>query len=431
MEANSRQPTVKKKRTWMCAVCILLSFGAGLAIGQGLDLHETLFGGDGNVEIRKVIDLYGKTRAPEVSFEQFWEVWDTVKDNHVDQPVDDVGLFYGAIEGMVAALDDPYSVYFPPAEAEEFAKDLAGEFEGIGAEIGMRDNRLKIIAPLPESPAMSAGLEAGDTIYAINGEEAAGLTLEQAVRKIRGEKGTAVHLTISHDGFEGIEDVEIIRDTITVPTVYWESADSSDQVLELKDDGITYLRISYFNQETWTEFDKAIREILIDRPLGIILDLRSNPGGFLETSVDVASEWIEQGVIVTEGVPSEEGRDFNSRGRHRLEGIRTIVLVDEGTASGSEIVAGALQDHGVATIVGIQTFGKGSVQDFKVLPDASALKLTIAKWYTPDGREIQDKGITPDIILEEMFVEVPGENEGDEVDYKDIGLERAIELLKE
>lgn len=407
----------KKVVSIIWIIAIALSFFAGITIGQGLDLHKELLNDDGSVEIRKLIDLYGKTRSPEVSFGQFWDVWDKVKEHHVDQPVDEVAMFYGAIEGMVAGLDDPYSIYMPPAEADEFAKDLAGEFEGIGAEIGIRDDQLTIIAPLPGSPAEQAGLRPGDTVYAIDGEDAARLTIEEAVIRIRGKKGTTVVLSVSHDGFSEIEDVEIIRDTITISTVYHE----------MRDNNIAYLRISYFNQDTWSDFDRAVKEILLQSPTAIILDLRSNPGGFLETSVDIASEWVEEGIIVTEGNKDDVRKDFTSRGSHRLHGIPTVVLVDGGSASGSEIVAGALQDHGAATLVGIQTFGKGSVQEFEVLTDGSALKLTVAKWYTPEGREIDKEGIAPDVIVEEMFTEV--QNEDGSTSFRDVGLEKALEIL--
>lgn len=409
----------KHSRVWIWVLCIILAFVGGIFIGQASDLQNNLFNETGDVDIKKVINLYSKTRSSEVNFDQFWTIWDKVKEKHVDRPISDVDLFYGALEGMVAGLDDPYSVYLPPQEAMEFAKDLAGEFEGIGAEIGVRDGQLQVIAPLPSSPAETAGLKPGDKIFAIDGEDAYGLTLEEAVLKIRGEKGTTVTLTVTQNGFETIRDVEIIRDTITVPTVHWE---------KLEDD-IIYLRISYFNSETWNEFDSAVKEIINELPKGIVLDLRSNPGGFLETSVDVASEWVESGLIVSEGQPDNGSKKYLSRGRHRLDGIKTVVLVDGGTASGSEIVAGALQDYKVATIIGTQTFGKGSVQEFEALPDGSALKLTVAKWYTPEGRGIDEEGIAPDVIVEEMFSEVLNEN-GDVVDYEDAGLKKAVELLE-
>jgi len=309
-------------------------------------------------------------------------------------------------------------VYFPPAQAEEFVKDLAGEFDGIGAEIGKREERLQIIAPLPESPAEKAGLKPGDIIYAINGEDAGSLTVEEAVNKIRGPKGTTVKLTIGHEKSEEIKELEITREAINIPTVQWEK----------KAGNIVYLHLSYFNQNTWDEFDKAVKEIVAIKPTGIVFDMRSNPGGFLETSIDVASEWVESGIIVSEGKNKDDKNDSFTRGRHRFAGIPTVVLVDEGTASGSEIVAGAIQDHHLGTIMGTQTFGKGSVQDLEPFPDGSALKLTIAKWFTPSGRAIDKIGITPDVKLEKMFDTLKNEA-GEVTEIKDLGLAKAMEML--
>lgn len=404
---------------------VILSFVGGLAAGTYTSVRNEILDSRGTVDIAKVINLYSKTRSEEVSFDQFWEVWNKVKRNYVDQPVSDVDLFYGAISGMVAALGDPHSVYFPPKEAEEFSKDLAGEFEGIGAEIGIKDNQLLIIAPLPGSPAEKAGLRAGDKVFAIDEEDTAGIKLDVAVSKIRGPRGTEVKLTVTHNGFDTVEDIVIVRDKINIPTVDWKM---------IEDTNIAYLHISYFNQDTWLDFDKSVREILRVAPKGIILDLRSNPGGFLETSIDIASEWVKQGIIVSEKNGDDYIVEHKSRGAHRLFAIPTVVMVDEGTASGSEIVAGALQDYGAAKIIGKKTFGKGSVQDFEVLLDGSGLKLTIAKWFTPKERKIDGEGIAPDIEIEEMFepvrADVPNEKgEFDIVEVKDKGLEKALDIL--
>jgi carboxyl-terminal processing protease len=419
----------KVKPIYLSAIVfsLILSFGVGVFVGNLFGIKKEIInkGGD-SVDISKVINLYSKTRSEEVSFEQFWEVWDKVKANYVDQPVDDVDLFYGAISGIVSGLDDPHSVYFPPVEAEEFSKDLSGEFEGIGAEIGIRDNQLTIIAPLEGSPAEQSGLKPGDKVLSIDGEDTVGIKLENAVAKIRGKRGTKVTLTVTHNGYETAEDIVITRDKINVPTIDWEI---------VEDTNIVYLRISYFNQDTWFDFDKAVREFLRESPEGIILDLRSNPGGFLNTSIDVSSEWVKQGVIVRERTGDGAEEEHKSKGAHRLASIPTVVLVDGGTASGSEIVAGALQDYGVATLVGDQTFGKGSVQDFEVLKDGSAIKLTIAKWFTPNDRVIDGEGITPDIVLEEMFTLIESEEPNEEGEYEiidviDEGVEKALEILK-
>ncbi|HYE60136.1 MAG TPA: S41 family peptidase [Candidatus Kapabacteria bacterium] len=414
------EPMTTKTKRWILLgfASILFSFGLGLVIGKAWDIHGDVLNASGSVDIVKVMNLYSKTRSSEVDFDQFWRVWDRVKEKYVDQPVNDVDLFYGAIQGLVQGLDDPYSVYFPPTKAEEFTKDLAGEFEGIGAEIGLKADQLTVIAPLPSSPAEKAGLKPGDKIFTIDKKETFGLSLEEAIALIRGKKGTPVVLTVSGNGVEEAREVSIIRDTINVPTV----------ISSMKEGNIGYIRIGYFNENTGRDFNKAVTDLLLKSPKGFILDLRSNPGGYLETSVDVASEWITSGPIVKELLQGGVKQQHDTRGTHRLAGKKTVVLVDAGTASGSEIVAGALQDHGAAILVGEKTYGKGSVQDFEILPDGSALKLTIAKWLTPKDRHIDKQGIMPDIVLEQMFEEDASQT--GETSVRDLGLEKALSLIK-
>ncbi len=396
MRFFDRESRSGRSALWLAIILFLLSFGLGVLVGNVWGIRKQITSDDGNIEIVKVLNLYAKSRSDSVDFNQFWDLWNLVKEKYVAQPVDDVKLFYGAMQGLVSGLEDPYSAFFPPKKAEEFAKDLSGEFEGIGAEIGMQKNQLTIIAPLPSSPAEKAGLKAGDKIYAIDGKETFNLSLDEAISAIRGPKGTQVKLTISHDGLEEVEEITVTRDVIVVPTVIWE----------MKEDKFAYLRISYFNEKTGIEFDKAVKKIQAKNPQGIILDLRGNPGGYLETAVSVASEWVKNGLIVKEKSSQGEGGKYYSVGKHNFVGFPTVVLVDGGSASGSEIVAGALQDYKLAKIVGQKTYGKGSVQDFEVLSDGSALKLTIARWHTPNDRQIEGDGIQPDIVLDKMFEEI-------------------------
>lgn len=400
-------------------IAIALAFFAGMSVNSYRSVKKFITE-EGDVNIVKVLDLYSKTRSDTVSFDQYWEVWNTIKDRYVDQPVDDVDLFYGSLKGLVGGLDDPYSAYFPPGPAKEFTESLQGEFGGIGAEIGMRDNQLIVIAPLPSTPAERAGLKPGDYILKINGEETFGLEIDEAVLKIRGENGSTVVLSVIKKGKQVPEEVSIVREKINIPSV----------TSEMKKGNVAYIRISNFNNKTVNEFDIAIEDVLSKKPRGLILDLRRNPGGYLDSSVLVASEWIKDGVVVRERFTDKNIREHKTSGKHRLLDLQTIVLVDEGTASGAEIVAGALQDYGVAKIVGTKTFGKGSVQDFEFLPDGSALKLTIAKWFTPKDRGIDKEGITPDIVVEEMFEVKEGADPNDKTAIKDKGVEKALELLQ-
>ncbi len=381
----------KKFLIGVIVVNIFLAFFAGYIVATKRGIEKILVDPNGEVDITKVIDLYQITRADTVSFDQFWSVWNQVKTNYVDQPADEVKMFYGAIQGMVAGLGDPYSVYLPPQEAKEFSQEIAGKFEGIGAELGKKEDELVVIAPLPKSPAELAGLKAGDRIFAIDGEPTFGLSVDAAASKIRGTKGTTVTLTLAPENKDTLFDLKITRDVIVVPTV----------IFEMKEKNIAYIRLSTFNKDTFPDLDKIIDEIIPKSPKGIVLDLRSNPGGYLESAVEVASEWVESGTIVRERLSSGSAKEHPTFGMHRLTSIPTVVLVDGGTASASEIVAGALQDYKKATVVGEKTFGKGSVQSFDILPDGSALKVTVAKWFTPNDRQIHEKGIDPDIVIEE------------------------------
>lgn len=391
----------------LAVVLVLAGFGAGIySVGKSevvkeLAKKEVKYAG-------KILGKYGQGRADlltqDVNFDLFWDVWDVLEKQYVSKDkINEKELFYGAVSGMVDAVGDPYTVFMDPKLAQEFAESLSGTFEGIGAEIGIRDEILTIIAPLPDTPAQKSGLLAGDKVYAIDGESTAGISTDEAVSKIRGPKDTNVILTISRDGFDEARDITITRGTIvvkSVETVIKDGETGEAKPTKTKDGDVYVLEITNFNDDTSALFNQAVDDIIKTNPKGIILDLRNNPGGYLETAVEVASAWIEEGVIVTEEFSAENKNQFQARGRARLKDYKTVVLVNQGSASASEIVAGALQDKGKATIVGMKTFGKGSVQTLESFADGSSVKITVAKWLTPNGNYINEQGIKPDVEVD-------------------------------
>ena len=353
-----------------------------------------------------------KKDSEAIDFNLYWEVWDSLKTNYVDKnQVKDQDLFYGSLKGLAAAVGDPYTVFMDPKESKEFSDDLAGTFEGIGAEVGMRNDITTIVSPLDGMPAQKAGVRAGDKIYAVDGVSTLGLTVSEVVSKIRGPKDTKVTLTIIR-GKEKPRDIIITRSVIIVHSVK----------TEMRADGIYVIRVSNFNDDTEELFNLAVNNILLKSPKGIILDLRNNPGGYLETAVNMASEWVEAGPIVAEQFNNNRRNEYPSTGRGRLKNIPTVVLVNNGSASASEILAGALRDYKKATIVGETTYGKGSVQSLSDLSGGAALKMTIARWLTPAGDFIDEKGLTPNIEVELTIADA---DKG-----LDPQFDKALELLK-
>ncbi len=324
--------------------------------------------------------------SKDADFETFWDVWRLVKSVYVDQPVSEKELYYGAIAGMVAGLNDPYSTYFTPEDAQAFHEQLSGSFFGIGAQLDTKEGKIVVVAPLPGTPAERAGVVAGDRILAIDDVTTEGMSIDEAVSRIRGEKGTSVALTLYRDGEDAPREVSILRDEITVDSVTYT----------LRDDGIAVIEISMFNEDTQELFAAAAKRVIDDRATGIILDLRNNPGGLLDAAIDLAGYWIPAGLAaVIESVGGEQ-TTYVTNGSALLANIETVVLVNGGSASASEILAGALQDTNEAVVVGQTTFGKGSVQEYHDLPDGGAIKITVAKWLTPTGRSIDQHGIVPD-----------------------------------
>ncbi len=404
---------VLKRLISVYAVLILIaaSFVGGLFFGRA---EKSILGRVPENEARVVNkDVKPAATLPaELDFNLFWQVWDKLKSDYVVQPVPESKLFYGAIQGMVASLDDPYSAFFEPTLAEEFSRELAGKFEGIGAEVGIKNGSLIIVAPLPDTPAERGGLLSGDKVLAINGENTLGMPLDIAVSKIRGPRGTVVTLKIMRGSFKEPKDFAITRDEIVVSSVRFKMMGN-----------IAEITITQFNEETVKKFNRAVKDALANDAEGIILDLRNNPGGYLDAAVQVAGDWASNEVIVTERLSDDRETPYRSDGKARLATKPTVVLVNQGSASGSEIVAGALQDHGKATVIGKKTFGKGSVQSYEQFSDGSALKLTVAEWLTPKRRSINRQGVEPDIELDLT-------DEDYEAD-RDPQMDKAFEILKE
>jgi len=322
----------------------------------------------------------------------FWDVWDYLDDNFIDiNMLNDQEMLYGAIEGMVTALDDPYTEFMDPDETKDFQENMEGELEGIGAELTVEDGELVVVTPFKGSPAEEKGILPGDVIYLIDGEVASEMTVNDAIMAIRGAKGTVVVLTILREGMTEPLVIEIERDTVKVDSVEWELVGENSD--------IAYISLSQFVDDTTDDFIEAVNEILLSDVNGIILDVRNNGGGYLNTSVDVLSEFIDGGKkAVTVKMRDDANNEIRyTSGDSKLSGIPLVVLVNNGSASASEIVAGAIQDYQVGIIMGEQTYGKGSVQTVEALPDGSSLRVTVAKWYTPNDRSIDDTGITPDI----------------------------------
>jgi carboxyl-terminal processing protease len=345
-------------------------------------------------------------------FAAFWQAWQLVHDKYVDQPVDDEALMRGAIKGMLEALGDEHSAYMDPFQYKDATASLQGEYEGIGAWVNTDGKFLAISEPMPGSPAEKAGLKPGDQIIAIDGEDMTGILPELARRKVLGPKGTSVVLTILRDGEEQPFDVEVTRASISVPSV----------TSKMLDGNVAYIRLYTFGETTTSELRKALDTLLAEKPVGLILDLRNNGGGYLQIGIEVASEFIDKGVIVI-----EESGDGSRENSEALPGgkateIPLVVLVNKYSASASEIVAGAIQDHGRGKLVGETTFGKGSVQSWiPLVDDQGAVRITIAHWLTPNGRQIHKLGLTPDVEI--------ALTEEDTKAEKDPQLDKAVELL--
>ena len=396
------------KRT-LSAVLLIMVVSAGsyyFGFQHGLDQTK-------NIVIENVTNLDSPDNVS-VNFNLFWEVWNKLKTEHIKgAEISDQDLLYGAIKGLTGALGDPNTVFFTPEDSKRFNEDIRGNFSGIGAEIGMRDGKLIVIAPLENTPAQRAGLEPGDVILQIDGNPTSDITIEEAVKEIRGEMGTNVTLTIIRNGWENSKNFEITRANISVPTVEWEMIDGN----------IIHLHLFSFSENSAADFQKAMVSALLSGGDGLILDLRGNPGGFLDVAVKIAGFFLERGdIVATERFASREETILRARGNAALLRFPVVVLINEGSASASEILAGALRVQNGTKIVGEKSFGKGTVQELQNLGDDSTLKITIANWLLPNGDLIEGNGLDPDVTVEITKEDVEA--------GRDPQLESAIEIIK-
>lgn len=391
------------------AIFILaLTFESGFFVGQRTKPAIEQITGLQNKEA-PLLD----TRFENVDFGLFWEVWARLQEKFVDkQKLDKQKMVYGAISGLVNSLEDPYTTFLPPQQSKNFKDEIKGSFGGIGAEIGMRKGVLTIIAPLKDSPAEKAGLLAKDQILKIGATSTTDLILDEAVNFIRGPKGTKVKLLIFRESYDAPKEFEIMRDDIKIPTITYEE----------KEKGIYYIALYNFNEVAGREFRTALEKFLDSGDKKLILDLRNNPGGFLNVAVDIASFFTPAGTIIVREVSYDGSEElYRSIGYNLLNDTRVVVLVNGGSASASEILAGALRDVNHSMLIGEKTFGKGSVQELINLSKDASLKVTIARWLTPNGTVINGNGLEPDSVVKTP--EKPEEG-------KDYYLEKAIETLK-
>lgn len=361
----------------------------------------------------QIVTNITKDKPQEIDFSLFWQTWNKIEEKYIGRKeLNQQEMVYGAISGLVSSLGDPYSMFMNEEDTDIFNSDIDGTLEGIGAEIAIKDDVLTIVSPLENSPAQHAGIQAGDKILQVNDTITAGMTIEEAVKIIRGPKGTEVTLTIFREGMEGTKEITITRDTINIPATK----------LEFKDNNIAYIKIYQFNESAEDELQTIKKKIVDSNTEKIILDLRNNPGGYLEIAVDIAGYFLGKNqTVAIENFGNGKETVYRTSRNNSLGNYPIVILVNEGSASASEILAGALRDNKGVQLIGQTTFGKGSVQQLINLKKGSTLKLSIAKWLTPNKQSITETGLTPDIEVE-MTLE---DYEAD----RDPQLEKAIEIL--
>ena len=404
---------------------VIFLFGTGYKIGEYRANQTKIELPNYNI-VNAPTNISDSKNTKNIDFSLFWQAWERVEQKFVDKKkLEPQKMFYGAIKGMVASLEDPYTFFLTPDENKQSKDDLGGKFEGIGAQLGLKDNRVVVIAPLKDSPAEKVGVMAGDFINQVDGNLTKNMTLNQTVSKIRGEKGTKVKLIIERAGKE--MEKTIIRNVIKVSSVEV----STEKLNKCKTNcpEIAYLKLNQFGENTNDEWDSAVESIAKQwknkEVKGMVLDLRDNPGGYLESSVHLAGEFLPLGALVVKQESTvSENRTYKVLRAARLPDIPVVVLINRGSASASEILSGALRDHKRAKLVGEKSFGKGSVQEALDLDKGAGLHVTVAKWILPNGDWIMGKGIEPDIKIENKITE------GNTLTKQnDSQLQKAIELL--
>lgn len=378
--------------------CVMLalvgcSFGAGFATRHFLPIGTDSSIGTNLEGTPTISNQSGMSSDLDILFTPFWEAWKIVHQEYVDQPVDDTKLMQGAISGMMQSLGDPHTAYMDPQEYVDATSQLAGSYAGIGALVDTNGELLTITKPFPNSPAEKAGLQPGDQVIALDGEDVTSLLPEAVRQRVLGQEGTTVKLTIQRPGQDAPFDVKITRAVIVVPSV----------TSKMLDNDIAYIQITTFGDSTANDLHKQLKTLMAQNPKGLILDLRDNGGGYLDVAISVASEFISSGVIVSEksGDGSLTPSEAKPGGLATDPSLPMIVLVNAYSASASEIVAGALQDTGRAKLLGETTYGKGTVQNWVPLSDdQGAVRVTIARWLTPNGNTIDKTGLTPDIVVQ-------------------------------
>ena len=401
----------------LAVIMLLGSFSGGFLVGHFLpskQASQPFLAGTVEPPVPTVSPDQQSTTPGDLQtlFKPFWEAWNIVHDQYVDQPVDNVALMQGAIRGMIAALGDEHSSYMDPKTYSDANAGLAGQYEGIGAWVDTTAAYLTVISPIPDSPADKAGIQPGDKIIAIDGEDMTGTDAELVRQRVLGPAGTTVVLTVAREGQIDPLEFSITREKIVVKS-------ASGKML---DNGIGYVQITTFGDKTTSELRATLKDLMAQNPKGLIVDLRNNGGGYLQTAVEVASEFLPNGVVLYEQYGDGKRNTYDVISGGQATQIPLVVLINEGTASASEIVSGAIQDYGRGKLVGVTSYGKGSVQNWVPLSDnQGAVRVTIAKWLTPHERSISKIGLTPDVT-----VEMTNEDRLADLDPQ---LDKAVEVL--